>query len=49
MYRVFNMGIGMVLVAGIEEATSIQAALPDARVIGQVEERGDGDAVLLSA
>ena len=49
MYRVFNMGIGMVLVAGVEEATSIQAALPDALIIGQIEERGDGDAVVFAA
>jgi phosphoribosylformylglycinamidine cyclo-ligase len=49
MYRVFNMGMGMVLMAGVEEATSIQAALPDARIIGQIEERGDGDAVVFSA
>jgi phosphoribosylformylglycinamidine cyclo-ligase len=39
MFRVFNMGIGMVLVAGPQGASAIQAAVPQARVIGQVEER----------
>ena len=49
MYRVFNMGIGMVLVAGAEGADSIAAAVPEARVIGEVEERGPGERVRFAA
>jgi len=36
MYRVFNMGIGMVIFAGPEKAPSLLAALPEAKVIGEV-------------
>ena len=36
MYRVFNMGIGMVLVVGPESVAPIQAKVPEARVIGEV-------------
>jgi phosphoribosylformylglycinamidine cyclo-ligase len=36
MFRVFNMGIGMVLVCAPEKAAKLAKALPDARVIGRV-------------
>ncbi len=49
MYRVFNMGIGMVVAAGVEDAASIQAAVPEACVIGEVEERGDGASVVFAS
>jgi phosphoribosylformylglycinamidine cyclo-ligase len=45
MYRVFNMGIGMVAVVAPERAATIQSLIPDARVIGEVTPRGDGPAV----
>ena len=36
MYRVFNMGIGMVLVIAPEALATVQAAVPEARVVGEV-------------
>lgn len=36
MYRAFNMGVGIVFVVAPEEVAGIQAALPEARVIGEV-------------
>lgn len=41
MYRVFNMGIGMVLVVAPEAVAAVQAAVPEARVVGEVV-KGDG-------
>ncbi len=45
MYRVFNMGLGMVAVCDEESVATIQDAVPDALVVGQVVPRGDGPAV----
>jgi len=42
MYRVFNMGIGMVLVVASEAVAAVQAAVPEARIVGEVVE-GAGD------
>ena len=36
MYRVFNMGIGMVLVVAPDALATVQAAVPEARVVGVV-------------
>jgi phosphoribosylformylglycinamidine cyclo-ligase len=36
MYRVFNMGIGMVVVCGTEEAEDVVRRLPEARTIGEI-------------
>jgi len=36
MYRVFNMGLGMVLVCSPEKVTRLAKALPEARIIGEV-------------
>ena len=36
MYRVFNMGIGMVVVCSSESVDQLTKALPDAKVIGEV-------------
>ena len=36
MFRVFNMGLGMVLVCSPDRVGEIQAALPEARVVGEV-------------
>lgn len=35
-YRVFNMGIGMVLVIDAESAEAVQATIPHARIIGEL-------------
>ncbi|MDQ6906975.1 MAG: AIR synthase-related protein, partial [Chloroflexota bacterium] len=42
MYRVFNMGIGMVAVISLDHLADVQAMLPDAVVIGKIIPRGDG-------
>ena len=47
MYRVFNMGIGMVLFCSFENATKICNRLPDAIIIGRVIEQTDKDKVVL--
>ena len=36
MYRVFNMGLGMVLVCSSEKVARLTKALPEARIIGEV-------------
>jgi len=47
MYRVFNMGIGMVVVASSAGADRLAEALPEARVIGEViEQEGEARAIL---
>ena len=42
MYRVFNMGLGMVAVCEEEVIATIQDAIPDAQVVGQIVNR-EGD------
>ena len=41
MYRVFNMGIGMVVVCSPENASQLTQSLPEARVIGEVVRQTD--------
>jgi len=36
MYRVFNMGIGMVLICSPEDVSHLTGQLPEAKVIGEV-------------
>jgi phosphoribosylformylglycinamidine cyclo-ligase len=36
MYRVFNMGLGMVAVCSESNVAAIQAAVPEARVVGRI-------------
>ena len=47
MYRVFNMGLGMVAVCGEENVTPLQELVPDATVVGRIVDRGSGQQVLL--
>jgi phosphoribosylformylglycinamidine cyclo-ligase len=47
MYRVFNMGVGLVAVAPAERVAAARAAAPEAFVIGRIVPRGEGDAVRL--
>ena len=42
MYRVFNMGLGMVLACAAERVAEIRNAIPEARLVGEVV-RQDGD------
>jgi phosphoribosylformylglycinamidine cyclo-ligase len=47
MYRVFNMGLGMVLVCAPEKASRLIKALPEARVIGEVvKQKGIARAII---
>ncbi len=48
MYRVFNMGIGMVAVISPDQIDDVMAFLPEAIVVGAVVPRGDGDAVSMT-
>jgi phosphoribosylformylglycinamidine cyclo-ligase len=45
MYRVFNMGIGMVVIVAPEHLTEVRALMPEALVVGEIVPRGDGGAV----
>jgi phosphoribosylformylglycinamidine cyclo-ligase len=47
MFRVFNMGIGLVAAVPPDHLDAARAAVPEAVVIGRVIPRDDGDAVLL--
>lgn len=42
MYRVFNMGIGYVIIVSESEAQKVAAACPEARVIGRMVEKKPG-------
>ena len=47
MYRVFNMGVGMVVVCSPDEVTRITKALPEAKVIGEVvKQKGEARVVI---
>lgn len=46
MYRVFNMGIGMVVICTPENAAKLTGALPEAKVIGEIVKQ-QGEARLL--
>lgn len=48
MFRVFNMGLGMVAVCDEEGVEVVKAAAPDALVIGQVTERAGDEQVILT-
>ena len=48
MYRVFNMGLGMVAVCPEANVAKILECLPDAVVIGKMIPRGDGEQVVFS-
>ena len=47
MYRVFNMGLGLVFVVAAEATSTLLEAIPDARVVGRIVER-TGPAVILA-
>jgi phosphoribosylaminoimidazole (AIR) synthetase len=47
MYRVFNMGIGLVAVVPAARVDAALEVMPEAIVIGRVVPRGDGVAVRL--
>jgi phosphoribosylformylglycinamidine cyclo-ligase len=47
MYRVFNMGLGMVLVCSEESASAVQQSLPEVKAVGRVVQREGGEPVML--
>ena len=47
MYRVFNMGIGMLLVCASAQADSIISEIPSATIVGEVVETSGGARVML--
>ena len=47
MYRVFNMGIGMVAICGGKEAMLIKIAVPEARQIGNVVRTNGSERVII--
>ena len=49
MFRVFNMGLGMVLACDPEAVSEIQSAVPDARIVGEVSRQVGEERVLIEA
>ncbi len=49
MYRVFNMGLGMVAVCPENNVKQVLESLPDAMIIGKVVLRGDAGQVVYNA
>lgn len=47
MYRVFNMGIGMVMVCAPVDAAEIQQLVPEAIIVGEVEKQVGKERVIL--
>jgi len=48
MYRVFNMGLGLVLVCAPSDVKQVRSPLPEARVVGQVVPQTDQSRVIFS-
>jgi len=47
MYRVFNMGIGMVVIVSPDNADRIIKTLPQARIVGEVVKQAGQDRVVI--
>ena len=47
MYRVFNMGLGLVIVCGAAESDRVRSLLPEARVVGEVVEGKSETGIIL--
>ncbi len=47
MYRVFNMGIGMVVICSPDDAELVTKALPEAKVVGEVVKQRDKARVVI--
>jgi phosphoribosylformylglycinamidine cyclo-ligase len=47
MFRVFNMGIGMVVICSPEHAGRITGTLPEARAVGEVVKQTDDKRVVI--
>jgi len=49
MYRVFNMGIGMVLICSPNDVDQLTQALPEAKIIGEVIKAEREERVIIKA
>jgi phosphoribosylformylglycinamidine cyclo-ligase len=47
MYRVFNMGIGMTIICSPQQVDKIVSILPQAKVIGEIIKKEDGERVIV--
>ncbi len=47
MYRVFNMGLGMVLACERDRISDVLALVPGAMEVGEIVEAADGGRVIL--
>ena len=47
MYKVFNMGIGMAIVCSPQQVDKIVSILPQAKVIGEIIKKEDGERVIV--
>ena len=47
MYRVFNMGIGMVIICSPQQSTELSTNLPECKVIGKVIQAREGKNIVL--
>ena len=47
MFRVFNMGLGIVLACEPEKVSEIQKTVPEARVVGEVVPQRDESRVVI--
>ena len=47
MYRVFNMGLGMVIVCSPENAAGILETIPNANIVGKLQARFSDDRVII--
>lgn len=41
MFRVFNMGLGMILVSSVDNVSKIQELVPEAKIVGTVTEKNE--------
>jgi phosphoribosylaminoimidazole (AIR) synthetase len=46
-YRTLNMGIGYTLIVPTSDVANVLAAVPEAKVVGWIEERRSGDAAVV--
>lgn len=47
MYRVFNMGIGMTIVCSPQQLNKLTAALPQAKIIGEIAKAKEGKRIII--
>jgi len=48
MYRVFNMGLGMVVICSQDDVAKLTAAVPEAILVGEVVEQVGRERVIIA-